>query len=145
MLSNHLILCCPLLPLPSDFPSIRVFSEKLALPNRWPKYGSFSFSISPSNEHSGLISFRIDQFDLFVVQGTFKSSPTPQFKGVNSSALSLFYNPTLTFVHSYSKNHQFSSAYFSRSVLSDSFCPMDCSTHGFDYTDLCGQSVVSAF
>ena len=60
MLSNHLILCCPLLILPSIFPSIRVFSEELALRIRWPKYWSFSFSISPSNEYSGLISFRID-------------------------------------------------------------------------------------
>ena len=72
MLSNHLILCCPLLLLPSFFPSIRVFSKVLALGIRWPKYWSFRFSTSPSNEYSGLISFRIDWFDLLTAQGTFK-------------------------------------------------------------------------
>ena len=79
MPSNHLILCHPLLLLPSIFPSIRVFSSELALHIRWPKYWSFSFSISLSNEYSGLISFRIDYFDLLAVQGTLKSSPAPQF------------------------------------------------------------------
>ena len=73
MPSNHLILCCPLLLLPLIFPSIRVFSNESVLHNRWPKYWSFSFSISPSNEYSGLISFRIDWFDLFAVQMTLKS------------------------------------------------------------------------
>ena len=75
MPSSHLILCHPLLLLPSFFPSIRVFSNELALPIRWPKYWSFSFSfsISPSNEYSGLISFRIDWFDFLAVQGTLKS------------------------------------------------------------------------
>ena len=75
LLSNHLILCQLLLLLPSIFPSIRVFSNELALPIRWPKYWSFSFSfsISPSNEYSGLISFRIDWFDFLAVQGTLKS------------------------------------------------------------------------
>ena len=74
MPSNHLILCCPLLLLPSIFPSIKVFfSNELALCIRWPKYWSFSFSISPSNEYSGLISFRMDWFDLLAVQGTLKS------------------------------------------------------------------------
>ena len=72
-LSNHLILCCPLLLLPSKYPSIRVFSNELALPIRWPKYWDFSYSISPSNEYSGLISFRTDCFDLPAVQGTLKS------------------------------------------------------------------------
>ena len=71
--SNHLILCCPLLLLPSIFPSIRVFSKKSVLCIRWPKYWSFSFSISPSNEYSGLISFRIDWLDVLAVQGTLKS------------------------------------------------------------------------
>ena len=71
--SNHLILCHPLLLLPSIFPSIRVFSNESVLCISWPKYWSFSFDISPSNEHSGLISFRIDWFDLFAVQGTLKS------------------------------------------------------------------------
>ena len=71
--SNHLILCHPLLLLPSMFPSIRVFSKKSALCIRWPKYWSFSFNISPSNEHSGLISFSMDWLDLLTVQGTLKS------------------------------------------------------------------------
>jgi len=73
MPSNHLILCCPLLLLPSIFPSIRVFSNESALPIRWSKYWSFSFNISPSNEHPGLISFRMDWLDLLAVQGTLKS------------------------------------------------------------------------
>ena len=73
MTPNHLILCCPLLLLPSIFPSIRVFSKVSALCIRWPKYWSFSFSSSPSNEYSGLISFRIDWFDFLAVQGTLKS------------------------------------------------------------------------
>ena len=73
MTSNHLILCCPLLLLPSVFPSIRIFSSESALCIRWPKSWSFSFSISPSNEYSGLISFRIDWLNLFAVQGTLKS------------------------------------------------------------------------
>ena len=73
MPSNHLILCHPLLLLPSIFPSIRVFSSELALRIRWPKYWSFSFSISPSHEHSGLISFRMDWLDLLALQGTLKS------------------------------------------------------------------------
>ena len=73
MPSNYLILCCPLLLLPSIFPSIRVFSNESVLCIRWPKYWSFSFSISPSSEYSGLISFRIDLFDLLAVQGTLKS------------------------------------------------------------------------
>ena len=73
MPSNHLILCCPLLLLPSIFPSIRVFSNESVLHIRWPKDWSFSFSISPSNEYSGLISFRMDWLDLLAVQGTLKS------------------------------------------------------------------------
>ena len=73
MPSNHFILCCPLLLLPSVFPSIRVFSNESVLRIRWPKYWSFSFSISPSNIYSGLISFRIDWFDLLAVQGPLKS------------------------------------------------------------------------
>ena len=73
MPSNHLILCCPLFLLPSIFPSIRVFSNESALPIRWPKYWSFSFNISPSNENPGLISFRMDWLDLLAVQGTLKS------------------------------------------------------------------------
>ena len=73
MPSNHLILCCPLVLLPSIFPSIRVFSNESVLRIRWPNYWSFSFNISPSNEYSGLISFRINWFNLLAVQGTLKS------------------------------------------------------------------------
>ena len=80
----------PLLLLPSVFPSIRVFSNESAVHIMWPKYWSFSFSINPSNEYSGLISFRIYWFDLPAVKGTPKSSPAPQFESINSSALSLF-------------------------------------------------------
>ena len=99
MPSNHLILCCPLLLLPLIFPSIRVFSNESALRIRWPKYWSFIFNISPPNEHPGLISFRMDWLDLLEVQGTLKFSPTPQFKTINSSALSFLYIPTLTSIH----------------------------------------------
>ena len=91
MPSNYLILCHPLLLLPSVFPSIRVFSNESVLPIRWPKYWSFSFSISPSNEYSGLIFFRMDWLDLLVVQGTLKSSPTAQFKAIISSSLSFLF------------------------------------------------------
>ena len=80
MPSNHLILWRPLLLLPSIFPSIRVFSNELALCIRWPKYWSFSLSVSPSNEYSGLISFRTDWFDLFAVQGILESYPAPSLK-----------------------------------------------------------------
>ena len=122
MLSNHLILCCLLLLLSSVFPSIRVFSNESALHIRWPKYWSFSFSISPSNEYSGLISFNIDWFDLLAVQGTLESSLAPQFKGISSLVFSLFYCPAPTSVHDYWKNHR------------------------FDYMDICKrQSNVSAF
>ena len=82
---SHLILCLPLLLPPSNFPSIRVFSDESTLQSRWPKYWSFSFGISPSNEYSGLVSLKIDRFDLLVVQGTQESSPTPQWKYVNTS------------------------------------------------------------
>ena len=101
---KHLILCHPLLLLPSIFPNIRVFSNKSVLRIRWPKYWSFSFSISPSNEYSGLISFRIDWLDLLAVQGTLKSSPTPQFKSISSSVLSFLHSPTLTSIHDHWKN-----------------------------------------
>ena len=87
MPSNHLILCYPLLLLPPIPPSIRVFSNESALRIRQPKYWSSSFSISPSNEHPGRISFRMDWLDLLADQGTQESSPTPQFKSINSSAL----------------------------------------------------------
>ena len=101
MPSNHFILCHPLLLLPSIFPSIRVFSNESVIRIRWPKYWSFSFNMSPSNEYLGLISFRMDWLDLFAVQGTLKSqsSPTPQLKSINSSVLSFLYSPTLTSIH----------------------------------------------
>ena len=106
MPSNHLILCHPLLLPPSIFPSIRVFSNESVLHIRWPKYWSFSFSISPSNEFSELISFRIDWLDLLAVQGDSQdSSPAPQFKSINSSPLSFLYSPTLTSIHDHWKNH----------------------------------------
>ena len=94
MPSNHLILCRPLL-LPSIFPSIRVISSESVLHISWPKYWSFSFSINPSNEYSGLISFRMDWLDLLAVQGTLKSLLTPQFKSINSSVLRFLYGSTL--------------------------------------------------
>ena len=121
MPSNHLILCCPLFLLPSIFPDIRVFSNESALHIRWPKDWSFSFSISPSNEHPGLISFRMDWLDLLSVQGILESSLTPQFKSIDSSVPSFVYCPTVTSIHDHWKNHS------------------------LDQTDLCWQSNVSAF
>ena len=112
--------CHPLLQLPSVFPSIRVFSSESILRIRWPKYWSFSFSISPSNKYSGLISFRIGWFDLLVVQGTQESSPTPQFESISSSVLCLLCGPTLTSTHDYWKS-------------------------SFDYMDFCWHSTISAF
>ena len=102
MPSNHLILCHPLLLPSSIFPSIRVFSNESTLHIRWPKYWSFSFNISPSNEPSGLISFRMDWLDLLSVQGTLKSL-LQQLKSIISLALSFFYSPTLTSIHNYWK------------------------------------------
>ena len=108
MPSNHLVLCHPLLLLLSIFPSIRVFSNKLALCIRWPKYWSFSCSISPSNEYSGLIAFRIDWFDPSCSpRDSQESSLTPQFKSISSSVLSLLYGPALTFIHDYWKKQYF--------------------------------------
>ena len=120
MPSNHLSHCHPLLFLPSIFPSIRVFSNESALHIKWPKYWTFSFSISisPSNEYLGLIFFRIDWFDLLAVQRTLKeSSPAPQFKSISSSVLTLLNGPNLSLVHDYWK------------------------THSFDYMDLIGKVV----
>ena len=106
MPSNHLILCQPLLLSPSIFPSIRVFPNESDLRIRWPKCWSFSFSISPSNEHSGLISFRWTGWISLQSKGlSQESSPTPQFKSINSSALSFLYSPTLISIHDYWKNH----------------------------------------
>ena len=108
MPSNCLILCRPLLLPSSVFPSIRVFSNESALHIRWPKYWSFSFSVSPSNEHPGLISFRMDWLDLLAVQGTLKS--VLQHHSSKASILqcsALFIVQTLTFIHDYWKNHSF--------------------------------------
>ena len=106
MPSNHLILCHPLLLLSSTFPNIRVFSNESDLRIRWPKYWSCSFNISPSNEHPGMISFRMDWLDLLATpRDSQESSPTPQFKSINSSVLSFLYNPTLTSIHDHWKNH----------------------------------------
>ena len=108
MPSNHLILCCPLLLLPSIFPSIRVFSNELALLIRWPQYRSFSYSISPSNEYSELIFFRMDWLDLLAVQGTLKS--LLQYHSSKASILwcsAFFMFQLLTSVLDYWKNHSF--------------------------------------
>ena len=108
MPSNHFILCLPLLLLPSIFPRIRVFSNESALCIRWPKYWSFSFNISPSKEHLGLISFRIHWLDLLRDQGTLKS--LLQHHSSKASILwhsAFFYGPTLTSIHDYWKNHSF--------------------------------------
>ena len=104
---NHLILCCPLRLLPSVFPSTRVFSNESVLRIRWPKYWSFSYSISPSNEYSGLISFRMDWLDLLAVQKTPKSLLQCHSKSMNSLVLSFPYCPTLTYIHDYWENHCF--------------------------------------
>ena len=121
MPSNHLILCHLLLLLPSIFPSIRVFSNESVLHIRWPKYWSFSFSISPPSEYSGLISFRMDWLDLLVVQRTLKSLLQHQFKSISYSVLSFLYSLNLISIHYYWKNHS------------------------FDPMDFCWQSHVSAF
>ena len=116
MPSNHLILCHPLFLLPSVFPSIRVFSSESVVHIRWPKY--WSFSISPSNEYSELISFRIDWFDLLTVQGTLESFLEPQFESINSWVLSLLYGPILTSVHNYWKTIALSIQTFVSKVIS---------------------------
>ena len=105
MPSSHLILCCPLLLLPSIFPSIRVFFNESILHIRWPKHWSFNFNISLSNEHSGLISFRMDWLDLCSPTDSQESSPTPQFESINSLVLSFLHSPTLTSIHDHWKNH----------------------------------------
>ena len=107
MPSNHLILCPPLLPPPSIFPSIKVFSNESVLCIRWPKYWSFSFIINPSNEYSGLISFRIYWFDLPAVQGILKSLLQHYSSKASILVLSFHYGPTLTFIYNYWKNHNF--------------------------------------
>ena len=94
-------------PPASVFPRIRVFSNESLLHIRWPKYWSFSFNISPSSEYSELISFTMDWLDLPAVQAMLESSPTPQFKSINSSALSFLHSPALTSIHDHWKNHSF--------------------------------------
>ena len=123
MPSNHFTLCHPLLLPPSIFLNIRVFSNESVLCIRGPKYWSFSFNINPSNEYSGLISFRMDWLDLLAVQVTLKSliQHHSSKASINSLSLSFLYSPTLTSIHDYWKNHS------------------------FDYMDLCWQRNVSAF
>ena len=99
MPSNHLILCCPLLLLPSIFPSIRVFSNVSVLCIRWSKYWSFSFSFKPFNEYSGLISIRIDWFDLLTAQGTLKSLLQHQVQSINSLAYTLYMMYAVYIIH----------------------------------------------
>ena len=106
MPSNHLSLCHPLL-LPSIFPSIRVFSSESVLHIRCPKYWSFSISISPSSEYSGLISLRMDWLDLLAVQGTLKSLLQHHSPKASTPVLSFLHSPTLTSLHDYWKNHSF--------------------------------------
>ena len=105
--SNHLILCHPLLLPPSIFPSIRVFSNESVLRIRWPKYWSFSFSISPSNEHSGLMSFRMDWLDLLAVQGTLKSLIQHHSPKTSILWCLAFFIVQLLSIHGYWKNHSF--------------------------------------
>ena len=122
MPSNHFILCRPLLLLPSVFPSMKAFSSKSTPHIRWPKCWNFSFTISPSKEYSGLISFMDRLFwSPCCSKDSQESSPAPQFKSINSLVLSLLYGPTLTSIPDYWKNHT------------------------FDYIDFCQQSDVSAF
>ena len=106
MPSSHLILCHPLLLPPSILPSIRVFSNESVLRFRWPKYWCFSFSISPSNEYSDLIFFR-PVGSPCTPRASQESSPTPQFKSINSSSLSFLYSPTITSIHHYWRNDSF--------------------------------------
>ena len=116
---NHLILCCPLLLPPSIFPSIRVFSNETVLCIRWPKYWSSSFSISPSKEYSGLISFRIDWFDLLASQGTLKS-----LLQHHSSRASVLWHSVFFHIHTHWKNHSFDSAVLVLEKTLES--PLDC-------------------
>ena len=118
ILSSHLILCHPLLLLPSTFPSIEVFSTESVLCIRWPKYWSFNLSISPSSEYSGLISFRIDWLDLLAVQRTLKSLPQH-----HSSKASILWHSAFFLIQLSHPYVQFSSVQFSRSVVSDSLQP----------------------
>ena len=120
MPSNHLILCCPHLP-PSIFPSIRIFLNESVLCIRWPKYWSFRFSISPSNEYAGFTSFRIDWFSLFAVQGTLKNLLQHHNSKASILRCSAFFMVQHSSIHDYWTNYS------------------------FDYVDICQQSYVSAF
>ena len=105
--SSHLILCHPLLLLPSIFPSIRVFSSESVLPIRWPRYWSFSLSISPSHEYSGLISFRIDSWISLQSREFSRVFSNTTVQNINYSVLSFLYDPTLTSTYDYWKKHSF--------------------------------------
>ena len=122
MPSNHLILCPSLLLLPSIFPSIRVFSNDSALHNKWPKYWIFSFSISPSSQYSGLISFRIDWFDLLALQATLKSLLQHHSSKASILWCSAFFMVQLLHPHMIT-GKPISSVQFSHSVVSDSLRP----------------------
>ena len=137
MLSNHLIPCHPLLLLPLVFPSIRVFSYESALCNRWPKYWSFCFSTCPSNDYSGLISFRMDWFDLLAVQGILKS--LLQHHSLKASILRC----SAFMLRLPGKRRGPPSHVISHPTLTSS--PHHWKNHSFDYTNLCWQSNVSAF
>ena len=146
MPSNHLILCCPLLLLPSVFPSIRVFSNESALCIRWPKYWSFSFSVSPSNEYSGLISFRMDWLDLLAVQVTLKSLLQHHSSKESILWCSAFFTVQLS--HPYMTTGK-TIALIAAAAKSLQSCltlcdPIDGSPPGSP-TDFCWQSNVSAF
>ena len=135
---HHLTLCRPLLLPPSIFPSIRVFSNGSVLCIRWPKYWSFSFSISPPcNEHPGLISFRMDWLDLLAVQGTLKSLLQHHNSKANSLVLSFLYSPTLTSIHDHWKNHALTRWTFVGKVMS--LLLICC--HGWPYIFFQGASI----
>ena len=136
MPSNHLILCCPLLVRPSIFPSIRVFSNESALHLRWPKYWSFSFSISPSSEYSRLISFRIDGLDLLAVQRTLKS-----FLQHHSSKASIIWHSAFFMVH---LSHLYMTTGKTTALTTLTSVHDHWKNHGFDHMDLCQQNDVSA-
>ena len=141
---SHVIFCHLLLFLPSIFPRIMDFFSESAVCIRWSKYWSFSFSISPSNEYSGLISFRMDWLDVLALQGTLKEfSPTPQFKSINSSALSLLYGLILIFIHDYWKNHSFDYMDFVGKLMSLLFNTLP-SFHRFSSKEQVSLNVMAA-
>ena len=171
MPSNHLILCHPLLLLPSVFPSIRVFSNESALHMRWPKYWSFSFKTSPSKEHPGLISFRMDWLDLFAVQRTLKSLPQHHSSKASILLCSAFFIVQLSFqwifrvdfLHDWLVWSPCSPGDSQESFPAPQFKSINSlalrllygptltsihdhwKNHSFDYTNVCQQSDISAF